>query len=153
MPSPPVERLVGIDYGSVRIGIALADTEVRIASPYENYTRRSPTLDAEYFCRLAREARVTRFIVGLPIHLDGRESPKSTEARRFGKWLGETTKLPVEFFDERFTTTEAHSLLATTGLSQKQRKARLDKLAAQIMLSAYLETLGRMVERPRGIDD
>ncbi len=153
MPSPPVERLAGIDYGSVRIGIALADTEVRIASPYENYTRRSPALDAEYFCRLAREARVTRFIVGLPIHLDGRESPKSTEARRFGKWLGEITTRPVEFFDERFTTTEAQSLLATTGLSQKQRKARLDKLAAQIMLSAYLETLGRVVERPRGIDD
>jgi putative Holliday junction resolvase len=153
MPAPTSERLAGIDYGTVRVGIALADTEIGIAGPYENYTRRSPALDAEYFRRLAREARVSRFIVGLPIHLDGRESAKSTEARRFGQWLAETTALPVEFFDERFTTTEAESLLATAGLSKKQRKARLDKLAAQIMLSAYLEARGRTSEPPRGLDD
>lgn len=153
MSGPAIERLVGIDYGSVRIGISLADTEVGIASPFENYNRRSAALDAEYFRRLARENRVTRFIVGLPVHLHGGESAKSTEARRFGKWLGETTGVPIEFFDERFTTTEAESLLTKAGFSKKQRKARLDKLAAQIMLSAYLESHGRAAEPPRGLDD
>jgi len=153
MNAPRAERLAGIDYGTVRIGIALADTEVRIAGPYENYNRRSPALDAEYFQRLAREARVSRFIVGLPVHLSGHESAKSTEARRFGKWLEEVTALPVEFFDERFTSTEAESLLLATGMSKKQRKARLDKLAAQIMLSAYLEARGRAAEPPLGLDD
>ena len=75
------ERIAGIDYGTVRIGIALADTEVGIASPYANYTRRTPALDAEYFARLTKEEQIARFVVGLPVHLDGGESQKSTEAR------------------------------------------------------------------------
>ena len=97
-------RIAGIDYGTVRIGIALADTEVGIAGPFENYTRRTPALDAEYFATLAKEERIGRFVVGLPVHLHGGESQKSTEARAFGEWLGEVTGVPVEYFDERFTT-------------------------------------------------
>jgi putative Holliday junction resolvase len=133
-------RIAGIDYGTVRIGIAMADTEVGIASPYENYTRRSPQLDGEYFARLASEERIGRFVVGLPVHLHGGESQKSTEARNFGKWLGEVTGAPVEYFDERFTTAEADELLGAAKLTKKQRQARRDQLAAQIMLTAYLES-------------
>src|SRR3954451_5054949 len=80
-------RIAGIDYGTVRIGIALADTEVGIAGPFENYNRRTPALDAEYFATLAREERIGRFVVGLPVHLHGGESQKSSEARQFGEWL------------------------------------------------------------------
>ena len=97
--------------------------------------------DRKRFQRLVQEEQITRFIVGLPVHLDGRESQKSTEARRFGQWLAEATGVPVEFFDERFTTHEAERYLAAAQLSKKKRKARLDKLAAQIMLTAYLESL------------
>ena len=104
-------RIAGIDYGTVRIGIAMADTEVGIAGPYENYTRRTLALDAEYFARLAKDEQIGRFVVGLPVHLHGGESQKSTEARAFGEWLGEVTGVPVEFFDERFTTAEADELL------------------------------------------
>ena len=100
-------RIAGIDYGTVRIGIALADTEVGIAGAFDNYTRRSPALDGDYFTTLAKEERIGRFVVGLPVHLHGGESQKSTEARAFGKWLGEITGVPVEYFDERFTTSEA----------------------------------------------
>src|SRR6185369_1297241 len=127
-----------IDYGTVRIGIATADTEIGIAGAFENYTRRSLPLDGEYFATLAREERIGRFVVGLPVHLDGGESQKSTEARRFGQWLTEQTGVPVEYFDERFTTSEAEQHLAMAKLTKKQRKARLDKLAAQVMLTAYL---------------
>src|SRR5690242_10599807 len=74
-------RIAGIDFGTVRIGIATADLEVGIASPFENYTRRSELADADYFRRLASEERIGRFVVGLPIHLHGGESQKSTEAR------------------------------------------------------------------------
>jgi putative Holliday junction resolvase len=132
-------RVAGIDYGHVRIGIAISDPERKIVSPLENYTRRGPEQDAQRFRRLVADERVVLLVVGLPIHLDGRESEKSVEARHFGQWLGEVTGLPVEFFDERFTSHEAEQLLLAADLTRKRRKKRLDMLAAQIMLNAYLE--------------
>jgi putative Holliday junction resolvase len=145
-------RIAGIDYGTVRIGIALADTDVGIAGPFDNYTRRSATLDAEYFQAFARDERIGRFVVGLPVHLHGGESQKSTEARAFGKWLGEVTGLPVEYFDERFTTAEAERILGTANLSKKKKQARRDQLAAQIMLTGYLESGAKGQDKPGGID-
>ncbi len=145
-------RIAGIDYGTVRIGIALADTEVGIAGPFENYTRRSPALDADYFATLAKEERIGRFVVGLPVHLHGGESQKSTEARKFGDWLGTTTNVPVEYFDERFTTAEAERILGEANLTKKKKQARRDQLAAQIMLTAYLEAGSRGQNDPGSID-
>jgi putative holliday junction resolvase len=133
-------RLAGIDYGTVRIGIAITDPEQRIASPMANYTRRSEKADAEYFRKLVADERIAGFVVGLPVHLDGRESEKSAEARKFGRWLRQMTGLPIVFFDERFTSVEAEQALLGAEMTKKQRKARLDKLAAQILLTAYLET-------------
>jgi putative holliday junction resolvase len=144
-------RIAGIDFGTVRIGIALADTEVGIASPFENYNRRTPALDADFFRRLAAEEQIGRFVVGLPVHLSGEESQKSTEARTFGKWLGELTGKPVEYFDERFTTAEADELLGAAKFTKKQRQARRDQLAAQIMLTAYLESGAHGQDNPGGI--
>ncbi len=145
-------RIAGIDYGTVRIGVAFADTEVGIATPLANYARRSEELDAAYFRDLAGNERVDRFVVGLPVHLDGRESQKSAEARKFGEWLGRSTGVPVEYFDERFTTSEADELLASAKLTKKQRQARRDKLAAQIMLTAYLESGSKGQNELSGID-
>ncbi len=146
-------RLAGIDYGTVRIGIAVTDPEQRLASPFENYTRRGEAADATYFKGLAADERIVQFVVGLPVHLDGRESEKSREARRFGEWLAATTGIPIVFFDERFTSTEAERYLAQAELTKKQRKARLDKLAAQIMLTAYLEAGERGRESTAGLDE
>lgn len=145
-------RIGGIDYGTVRIGIATADLEVGIAGPYETYTRRNERLDAEYFRRLAAEERIGRFVVGLPVHTSGHESQKSTEARAFGAWLGALTGVPVEFFDERYTSAEAETLLLAAGLTSKRRKERLDQLAAQIMLTAYLEAGATGQDSPQSID-
>ena len=128
-------RVAGIDYGTVRIGIAVSNPERTIASPLENYTRRGLDQDAERFRRLAAEERIALFVVGLPIHLDGGESEKSVEARQFGQWLGETTGVPVEFFDERFTSHEAEQFLLAADMTRKRRKKRIDMLAAQIMLA------------------
>ncbi len=141
-PGPP-GRVAGVDFGTVRIGVALSDPEQTLASPYENYTRRGPKADAEWFRRLAAEEDVRRFVVGLPLHLDGHESPKCAEARRFAAWLHETTGVPVELFDERFTSVEAEHLLLDAGLTSRRRKRRRDMLAAQIMLAAYLERANR----------
>lgn len=144
-------RLAGIDYGSVRIGIAVTDARQTLASPYENYARRGPNADARFFQSLVTDEKIVGFVVGLPVHLDGNESQKSQEARRFGEWLAATTGVSVVYFDERFTTAEADQFLGTAKLTKKQRQARRDKLAAQIMLSAYLESSSR--GRPQPLDD
>jgi putative Holliday junction resolvase len=145
-------RIAGIDYGTVRIGIALADTEIGIAGPFETYTRRSPALDGHYFATLTSEEQIGRYVVGLPVHLHGGESQKSLEARKFGKWLADVTSVPVEYFDERFTTAEAESALGLANLTKKQKQARRDQIAAQIMLTAYLEGGARGHIDPGAID-
>ncbi len=132
-------RVAGIDYGTVRLGIALTDRQRTIASPLESYQRRNPRADAEHLRHLAAEHGITLFVVGLPVHLDGRESEKSSEARQFGRWLGEVTGLPVVFFDERFTSVEAERMLRAAELTGKRRKRRIDMVAAQLMLAAWLE--------------
>lgn len=149
---PSKGRVAGIDYGTVRIGVAIGDLEVRMASPYENYNRRSERLDREYFQQLAKEERLIRWVVGLPVHLDGGESQKSVEARAFGKWLSDLTSLPVDFFDERYTSAQAEEILQGANLTKKRRKARLDQLAAQIMLSAYLESGAKGQTDPGSIE-
>ena len=146
-------RVAGIDFGSVRIGIALSDADRSIASPHAVYTRRDSDADARYFRNLVASERIARFVIGLPVHLDGRESPISQDARAFGDWLGETTGIPVDFFDERFTTAEAEAALVAAGLTNKRRKLRRDMLAAQILLTAYLEAGGRDPQNPGGLDD
>ena len=150
---PKPGRVAGIDFGTVRIGIAISDPARTIASPYENYTRRRREQDARRLQRLVAEEQVVLFVVGLPVHLDGRESEKSLEARQFGRWLGEMTGVPVEYFDERFSTTEAEQALLQVGMTRKRRKRRKDMLSAQIMLSAYLESSRSGREVPRGLDD
>jgi putative holliday junction resolvase len=145
-------RIAGIDYGTVRVGVALADLAVGIAGPYENYSRRTPELDAKHFADFASQEKIERFVVGLPVHLSGQESQKSAKARAFGAWLGRVTGVPVDYFDERFTTSEADELLGAAKLTKKQRQARRDQLAAQIMLTAYLESGARGEDAPGGIE-
>ena len=134
-PPQPPGRVAGIDYGEVRLGIAISDPERKIASPLENYTRRNVEQDAQRLRNLVADEGVTLFVVGLPIHLDGGESQKSLEARRFGAWLADATGVPVEFFDERFTSVEAEQALLSADMTRKRRKKRIDMLAAQIMLT------------------
>ena len=92
-------------------------------------------------------------MLGLPIHLSGREGQKAQESRAFGAWLTTATGLSVIFWDERFTTTEAESSLWDAGLTHKKRKQRRDRVAAQILLQSYLD-VGCPAEQPiRGLDD
>ncbi len=140
-------RVIGVDFGLARIGLAVSDPDRRIASPLGTYHRITPEKDAEFFRRLARDHEVGLFVVGLPLHLSGDESPLSKEARRFGLWLAEQTQVPVRFFDERFTTREATQALADAGLRSKRLRRRVDKVAAQLLLAAYLETEEKSTQR------
>jgi len=148
---PSSTRIAGIDYGTVRIGIALGDLETGLAGPFETYTRVNMERDAQYFRELATAERIARFVVGLPVHLDGHESQKSREARQFGDWLGTLTGVPIDYFDERFTSAEAERILQEANLTKKRRKARIDQLAAQIMLTAYLEAGAQSQDSPDSI--
>jgi putative holliday junction resolvase len=150
---PKKGRIAGIDYGTVRIGIAISDPGRTIASPLENYTRRSREQEETYFRQLAKNEELSLFVVGLPVHLSGSESKKSAEARQFGKRLEEITGVPVTFYDERFTSVEAEQYLLGADMSRKKRKERLDKIAAQILLAAYLESNAENSETPGGLDD
>lgn len=132
-------RLLGVDYGSVRIGLAISDAERRLASPLAVYPHQGRERDAEYFRALTEAEEIGALVVGLPIHCDGREGVKAAEARAFGAWLAETTELPLRFWDERFSTVEAESALWQAGLTHKKRKRRRDSVAAQILLQAYLD--------------
>jgi putative holliday junction resolvase len=133
-------RLLGVDYGRVRVGLAISDPDRIIASPLATYESRNADVDAAYFRQLVAAENVVGLVVGLPLHTDGREGVMADEARRFGKWLGEMTHLPVEFADERFTTVHAESALWTAGLTHKRRKKRRDRVAAQMMLQAFLDS-------------
>ena len=146
-------RIAGVDFGIVRIGVAITDRSQKIASPLDNYQRRGKDLDAQYFQLLAQREEVGLFVVGLPVHLSGNESQKSQEARQFGEWLSDTTGVPVVFFDERFTTHMADELLSAADLTKKKRQARRDMLAAQILLSAYLDSGSAGRSDTLGLDD
>ena len=149
---PAKGRLVGIDFGTVRMGIAISDAEHRLASPYENYTCRDQEANGQYFVELIAAENVVGFVVGLPVHGSGEESAKSLEARQFGRWLTEITALPVTFYDERYTTAQAEQMLTTAELTSKRRKKRLDMVAAQIILASYLESSGQDNGPPPPLD-
>jgi putative Holliday junction resolvase len=133
-------RLLAIDPGSVRLGLALSDTERRLASPLLTYTRRDPEQDGRFLKKVVEEEEVATIIVGLPIHEDGSEGAQAKLARAFGAWLQQVTGVPCVFYDERFTSFEADQSLDQAGLTKKKRKARRDKVAAQILLQTYLDT-------------
>ncbi|MEQ8785704.1 MAG: Holliday junction resolvase RuvX [Pirellulaceae bacterium] len=137
---PATGRLAAVDFGTVRIGLAVCDPQRSLASPYENYTRRGPAKDKQYFQQFADEERIVGFVVGLPVFSSGDESGASQAAREFGRWLTEVTGRPVRYFDERYTSAQAEQLLGDAGYTRKQRKKRLDMLAAQIILTSYLES-------------
>jgi putative Holliday junction resolvase len=142
MTNSPVaggRRLLGVDFGQVRVGLAVSDPDRKFAFPLATYERRGAERDAAYFRGLVAAEEVGGLVVGLPVHLDGREGVKAGEARAFGCWLAQATGLPVVFYDERFTTAEAEAALWSAGLSHKRRKARRDRVAAQLLLQAYLD--------------
>ena len=146
-------RLLGVDYGTVRIGLAVSDVDRKIASPLLTYTRRSRPQEAVFFRALVDEEAIGEIVVGLPVHLDGREGQKAALARAFGRWLGEVTGRVVLFWDERFTTVEAEDSLLAAGLTNKRRRARRDRVAAQLLLQSYLDAGCPPQELPRPLGE
>ena len=140
-PAAPTQgTLLGLDYGTKRIGVAISTPDQTIASPLENYTRRNDAEDAAVLQRLAGEYQAVGVVVGLPVHMSGDEGGKAREARAFGEWAGRVVGLPVVFWDERYSSAMAELYLQQSDLSAKKRQARLDKVAAQVMLQSFLDS-------------
>jgi putative holliday junction resolvase len=135
----PRNRILAIDPGTVRLGLAVTDSERRIASPLTTYTRRDLKQDAQYLKKVIEEEEIGVIVIGLPVRADGFEGEQAKAARAFGAWLHELTGVPCLFHDERFTSSVADDLMNDAGLSKQKRKERRDRVAAQILLQAYLE--------------
>ena len=151
----PEGRVAGVDYGRKRIGIAVCDAHRILSSPLcVRQTVGDKTADAAFFRKLATEEVIVGFVVGLPVHADGSDSKMSVEVERVGGWLATATGLPVAFHDERYSSREASGLLAGSGLSRGRKKERADAVAAQVVLSSWLETQahGGGDRRPGALD-
>ena len=138
---PAAGRVAAIDYGRKRIGVAICDAQRIIPSPL---CMHQPTGDASaeatFFRTLVAEETIGGFVVGLPVHADGSDSRMSVEVERFGAWLKESTGCPLVLHDERYSSQEAVGFVAGLGMSRRQKKARTDSLAAQIVLCSWLES-------------
>lgn len=149
---PSRGRICGVDFGTVRVGLAITDPGQTLASPLEIYQRRNPRLDTDFFLKLVQREQIVGFVVGLPLHLSGQPSPSSMAASAFGQWLQELTNLPVVWFDERYSSSLAHDLFAEVKRTRQQKKKLIDKLAAQILLKNFLESDRSNPDLPMGID-
>ncbi len=130
--------LIGLDYGSRRVGVAVCDSGQSIASPLQ-VLQQQPGIEKQLI-RISDDYAAVGLVVGLPVHMSGDEGEKAHEARAFGERMATATQLPIVFHDERFTTKMANSAMIGAGLSKQKRKARIDMLAAQFMLQAYLNS-------------
>lgn len=137
--SETMGRILGLDFGFRRVGAAISDPGRSIASPLEVYVRGSTDQDARHYRQLVREHEIEQIVVGLPVHTSGREGEMATQARTWGSWLATVTGLPLRLADERYTSVEADNLMLGSGLKRQKRKELRDKLAAQILLQAYLD--------------
>ena len=106
---------------------------------WQTYTRRDLEQDGRFFKTLVEKEAIVQLVVGLPVHLSGRQGEQANLAYKFGGWLSKQTGLPCVFLDERFSTSQAESALWEAGLTHKQRKSRRDRVAAQIFLQHYLD--------------
>jgi putative pre-16S rRNA nuclease len=127
-------RILAIDYGRRRIGLAISDELGLLAQPLETLERRNRQNDLRRLGELVRKRGVQRILVGLPLRLDGGAGEMAEEAARFALRLGTQLKLPVELVDERLTSWEAEQMLA----GSRRRRRRVDEIAAAIFLDQYL---------------
>jgi putative Holliday junction resolvase len=132
-------RILGLDLGSKRIGLALSDVEFDIALPEGTLERKGLARDLAALRRLVEERGVTRIVVGLPIRMNGRRGPEAVAAEAFAQAVAEATGLPVEMQDERWTTVEAQRALHATGHGARESRAHVDAVAASLLLRAYLD--------------
>jgi len=132
-------KILGLDLGTKRIGIAISDESETLASGRGFYERRSTDLDLNYFKELIDDEVIGLIVLGLPQNMDGSLGPKAQESLAFKSQLESITDVPIELFDERLTTHEAERVLIEANVSRKKRKGVVDQQAAVLILQGYLD--------------
>ena len=135
-------RFMGLDYGAKTVGVALSDTLLLTAEPFETVFRTEENKLRKTLRRLEEIAagyEVSLIVVGLPLNMDGTDSEQTKKAREFAETLKRRTGLPVVFQDERLTTFAADEVLEESGIAKKDRKQVIDRIAAALILKEYME--------------
>ena len=130
-------RILGIDYGDARIGIAMSDETAFLASPLT--TVQAGKAAAAEVAALVEQHGVETIVIGLPLNMDGTAGPATDKVRAFSKTLAKRTSVPIVESDERLTTVTAHHNLREAGLDGKKRKGVIDMASAQIILQDWLD--------------
>ena len=133
-------RAVGIDLGEKRIGVAVSDSDSRVATPYETVIRSgSRDQDHAQIRGIVEEVGAEILVVGLPLSLDGTEGKAAAKVREEAEHLRQAVPIPLEMRDERLTTVEAERVLQDQGLDASERRKVVDKVAASIILQAWMD--------------
>jgi len=133
-------RILGVDYGTKRVGIAISDPMAMLATPLSVETVQSVDEAIAAVCRIARERGVVKIVVGIPINMNGSSGAMALEAGKFVELLRVASGLPVDITDERLSTSLVERMLVEADVSRGRRKEVRDKLAAQVILQGYLDT-------------
>ena len=136
-------RIMGVDYGDARTGIAVSDLLCTIVGSTEVIHSRNFDKTLAQVAQLVKEKEVTEIVVGLPKNMDGSEGSRAEVCRAFAQKLEEITGVPVKLWDERRTTVEAHNILSEHNYHGKKRKNTVDAVAAALILEGYLAFRGR----------
>jgi putative holliday junction resolvase len=136
-------RVLGIDLGSRRIGVAVSDGLGLTAQPRTTIARKGGVRDLDAIAAVAKEADADRIVLGLPLDPEGQEGPAAQRARVFADKLRAALGLPVELIDESFSTVEAEEVLLAADMSRAKRKQVVDKLAAAVILQRWLDARPR----------
>lgn len=131
-------KIMGIDYGDARTGVAISDLLCTITGSATVVPSRNTEKAIADIVRLARDNQVGQIVVGLPKNMDGTEGPRAELCRAFAEKLRQATGLPVTMWDERRTTVEAHNILSQHNYHGKKRKDTVDAVAASLILEGYL---------------
>lgn len=132
-------RIVALDVGEKRIGIAISDAFGWTAQGLETYHRSEESRDLAYIAGLLRERNATGIVIGLPRNMDGSCGPQAAYVQAFAQALSRHTDIPIEFWDERLSTAAARRTLLEADTSRKKRKKVIDKMAAVHILQGYLD--------------
>ena len=133
-----MKRVMGVDYGDARTGIAISDLLCSIVGSTAVIHSRNTDKTIGEICKIIQEQGVTEIVVGLPKNMDGTEGPRAELCRAFAQKLEERTGMSVHLWDERRTTVEAHNILNVHNYHGKKRKDTVDAVAASLILEGYL---------------
>jgi putative Holliday junction resolvase len=135
------QRLLGLDLGEKTIGLALSDTLLTVATPYETLKRGKFTADAARLDEIVARGRVGGLVIGLPLNMDGSDGPSAQSARAFARNFAARSPLPLVLWDERLSTAAVQRDMIAADASRKRRAASVDKVAAAYILQGALEAM------------